>query len=400
VKIAVFHNYYKLRGGEDVMFELECEALEKAGHTVLPYTIENAKELASSSFGNKALVAWRTAHNPVSHRRILEFLKREKPDVGHVHNWFPLFSPSIYKAHAEAGIPVVQTLHNYRLGCAAGNYRRDNQPCNACRPLHSGPAVMHRCYRGSLSGSLAWKRMADRNWKDGTFTDQVDHYIAPSREVARRHEQMGLPADRISVIPNASVGPLDGRNLLSWDKREGVVFLGRLVPEKGAEVLLKAWKQFLSANPAKVPSLKIIGTGPEEARLKREYSHLEGVHFAGQVDRQEVDRQLSSARLLVFPSRWAEPFGLGVIEAMAAGCPVVATKLGGPAELVSHGEDGILVPPDDIGMLADSIHSLTKDPDMFARMGAAARTKFEHHFTAKVHARNLIELFTSLRRST
>jgi len=252
------------------MFETECEALQELGHEVVPYKVHNLDELENASMIKKAGVGWKTAYSESSRDKILDFLKREKPDIGHVHNWFPLFSPSIYEAHAMAAVPVVQTLHNYRLGCASGTYRRNGKPCTACIPLKTGPAVMHRCYRNSLIGSLAWKRMVDRNWMDGTFSEGVCHYICPSREVLSAHETMGLPASKMSIIPNACLDPLVGYQPSPVADSEGAVFLGRFVPEKGAEILLKAWRMLLDEMPGYTGKLTLVGTGPEEEKLKKE----------------------------------------------------------------------------------------------------------------------------------
>lgn len=393
MKIALFHNYYLQPGGEDVLFEMERVALADAGHEVVSFTLHNRDELAGASLVRKAGVAWKSAYNETNKQRILEFLKAERPDVGHVHNWFPLFSPAIYEAHAELGIPVVQTLHNYRLGCANGTFRRAGSTCHDCTPLKAGAAVRNRCYQGSRLGSLAWKRMVDRNWGNGTFVDAVDAYICPSREVARQHQRVGLPADKLQVVPNACEDSFAyGRSLTAPVPRR-FLFLGRLVAEKGPAVLLEAWECLVASSELFNAELEILGSGPEEAALKARFGYLPGVKFRGQVSREVVYEALEQTGTLVFPSIWAEPFGLGVIEAMAAGRAVIASNLGGPSELVVDGEDGFLVPPSDPEALAATMRKMIEEPALGEQMGAAARLSYLRRFTPEAHVDDLMKIY-------
>ena len=159
MKIALFHNYYKQPGGEDTMFELEIAALREHGHTVIPYTVHNSHTLTKNSLSQKIRTALNAPHSYSSEIAIAKFLAQHRPDISHVHNWFPNLSPSIFTAHHDAGIPIVQTLHNYRLACAGGNYQRNGESCQACRPGYNLPAIRHRCYKNSTAGSIAWKRI-------------------------------------------------------------------------------------------------------------------------------------------------------------------------------------------------------------------------------------------------
>lgn len=396
MKIALFHNYYRQPGGEDVLFEMELKALAEGGHEVVSFSLHSGEEIDGGSLVRKAGVAWNAAFNNSSKARLAAFLADERPDVGHVHNWFPLFSPSIYAAHAEAGIPVVQTLHNYRLGCAVGTFRREGANCHACSPLQSAAAVRHRCYQGSLIGSLAWKRMVDRNWRDGTFKEAVDAYICPSEEVARQHTRMGLPPEKLRIVSNACEDSVGIHNPATPPNLGRFLFLGRLVAEKGVAVLLQAWERLVAASCAPAPELEILGSGPDAAALKARFGHLPGVHFGGQVSRAAVAEALARTGTLVFPSTWAEPFGLGVIEAMAAGRPVIASNLGGPSELVTDGVDGCLVPADDPAALCEAMRGCMADPAKLQTMGAAARASYRRRFTPQVHAERLLEIYRSV----
>ncbi|MEX0326950.1 MAG: glycosyltransferase family 4 protein [Puniceicoccaceae bacterium] len=392
MKIALFHNYYKLRGGEDVMFELECSALREAGHEVVTFILRNEEEIRSGSPLATASVAVRLADNHHSYKRVREFIARERPDISHVHNWFPLFSPSIYRAHADAKVPVVQTLHNYRLGCAAGTFFRKGNVCDSCMPLKTNSAVAYKCYRGSLIGSLAWKRMADQNWSDGTFRNKVDQYICPTEMVRQRHIEMGLRPETIATLPNACADPLDVLESRPFETRKAITYVGRLVREKGVGVLLEAWRA-LELEGVDLPELRIIGSGPDGDRLQSAYGDMASVSFLGQLPREEVMGNMLDSRLLVFPSLSPEIFGLGIIEAMAAGCPVLASKLGGPAELFEDGVEGVYVEAGDATGLGEKLAGLLGNPEELAVMGTAARALYEKKYSTRQHAKSLVDLF-------
>ena len=278
MKIALFHNSYQIRGGEDSMFELEQDILRELGHDVVVYHVSNTTALGDNTLRSKISTALKAAHNQSSEQAVHSFLKKERPDISHVHNWFPLLSPSIYSAHKALHVPVVQTLHNYRLGCAAATYRRKGLDCTLCSPGSNLSALKHRCYNKSLAGTFTWKQVVDHNWKNGQFTEGVDHYICPSQEVYDRHLQMGLPAERMTIIPNACPDPLAAPQHKKSSQKMFVSFVGRLVPEKGTHVLLEAWRQLSRPTRAK-SQLNIIGDGPELATLKQLAGSEPSIHF-------------------------------------------------------------------------------------------------------------------------
>ncbi len=396
MRIAIFHNYYKLPGGEDGVFELQCKTLRELGHQVFPYTVHN-KEVFSNNSKFKALkVAWDSPHNRSSYKSVLAFLKRVKADIGHVHNWFPVISPAVYAAHKHLGIPVVQTLHNYRLSCAAGTHRLNGRACDLCEKGSRWNAVNNRCYKGSLLGSLVWKRLVDCGWRNGVFTKGVDHYVCPSEEVAKRHIAIGIPANKVSVVANACVDPLNGLANLSIKAGAGAMFLGRLVPEKGADIAIEGWKLLSVNTPSQNHPLKVVGDGPERDRLQASAAAYGNISFTGQLSHELAQKEISKSSVLVFPSRWKEPFGLGVIEAMAAGRPVIASAIGAPADLVDHNVTGLLVQPDNPVALAEAAESLLRDPERMAKMGRAAREKYIKDFRPISHVHKLLSIYECL----
>ena len=395
MKIALFHNYYKQPGGEDTVFELEIDALRAHGHTVIPYIVHNSQAFARNSLSQKIRGALDAPHSQSSQAAIGAFLAQHRPDISHVHNWFPILSPSIYTAHNHAGIPVVQTLHNYRLSCAAATHYRNDECCHACRPGNNLPALRHRCYNNSAAGSFVWKRIMDRGWKQGTFANQVSHYISPSDGVRLKHIDMGVPADKITHIPNACPDPQDipelDKQLLN-PHQQNICFVGRLVPEKGAHILIRAWQQMRSTLRSN-RRLTIIGSGPQEAILHELARGDDSIHFTGQLSVHETVATLKQADLLVHPSLWEEPFGLSVIEAMGAGIPVISTNLGGPAEIIADGIDGYLVPPGDIPALSHTLSHCLNAPEELKAKGRAARLKYLRQYTPHRHAQQLTQCF-------
>ena len=388
MKIALIHNAYTIRGGEERTVAFERALLERAGHDVCIYEVHNT-DLHGSPV-RAARTALSAPWSRRSYRAVRAFLERERPDIGHVHNWFPSISPSVYAAHHDAGIPVVQTLHNYRLGCARGTYLRNGQHCDLCVTESRMHAVRNRCYRDSAVQSGVWCRVMGRAWGNGTFQRGVDAYIAPSQVVAEQHLAMGLPADRMHVIPHACEDPGDLAN--DRGARDGALYVGRLVPEKGVETAIAAWRDI------QMP-LRIIGTGPSESELRRAAAGQSHIEFLGERSHAEVLEAMKRARLLVFPSRWDEPFGLTIIEAMACGTPILASHTGAVPELLTGSGGGWCVPPGNVDALHRMAGALSLSPTVLGEAGQRARVHWEQRFAPDRHRERLLRVFEDVRRA-
>ncbi len=408
--ILVAHNRYRNRGGEDSVFESECRMLEEAGHKVVRYEKANADIHDGGGLAAKISLAVRTVWNQRTFREVRELIRREKPDVVHCHNTFPLISPSIYYAAAREGVPVVQTLHNYRLTCLNGYLYRGGRICESCLGRSPLRGVCRRCYRGSFLQSATTSAMLLVHRALGTWRRKVTRYIALTEFAREKFIQAGLPADKIVVKPNAFLPVRPAETGLksqvaclmspyaglapqildrSFDKRratsEGapavsVVYLGRLSPEKGVDVLLRAWA--LLSNGASLDSctLSVIGSGPEEDALRTLASSLgiaSSVRFLGSLSREKALFELASSDLLVFPSLWYETFGLTILEAASQGVPALVTNIGSQSLLVNDNVTGRFFPAGDPAALAAAIRSLLADSAALRRMGEAARAAFE-----------------------
>ncbi|MFL5496385.1 MAG: glycosyltransferase family 4 protein, partial [Gemmatimonadales bacterium] len=324
--------------------------------------------------------------NRAAYRDLRRLLLSERPDLVHVHNTLPLISPAAYYAARAARVPVVQTLHNYRLLCPSGILFRDGQVCEAC--MHRAvplPSVRYACYRGSRSASAAVATMLVVHRALGTWDRAVDLFLALTEFARGKFIDDGVPAEKILVKPNFTPDP--GMQGTGGDY---ALFVGRLSPEKGVGTLLRAWRQVGSRL-----RLRIIGDGPEAALVGAAAQAGSGVEFLGRRDPAEVVKAMAGARLLVFPSEWYETFGLTIIEAFAVGIPVVASDLGAMSSLVQHRRTGLHFRPGDSDDLVRQIDWALAHPDEMRAMGRAARQEYEAHYTPE---RNY-ELLTQAYRS-
>ncbi len=372
MKILLVHNHYRQPGGEDVVFTEEAALLCQQGHEVKKYTESNQRTGEMSRVSLAAQTIW----SPASRRKLLHQLHAARPDVVHVHNTFPLISPSIYYACREARVPVVQTLHNYRLLCPAANFHRNGRICEDC--LGKTPpwlGVWRACYHDSRAQTAVLATMLTLHHLLKTWLEQIDIYIAPSEFIREKFIEAGLPKDKIMVKPNfvySDPGMCEGDG-------DCALFVGRLQPGKGIRNLLQAWQ-----NLRTVP-LKIVGSGPLDGEVRSfiEDRQLDHISVLGQRDHAEIFSLMKKARLFLFPSEWYESFGSVVIEAFACGVPVIASRLGSMIEVVEDGRTGLHFTPGDPNDLAEKVEWAWTHPQRLQEMGRAARAEFEEKYTAK-----------------
>lgn len=375
LRVLVAHNAYQLRGGEDSVVDAEVDLLKQHGHEVALLTRHNDDVAGASKLGVAAQALW-------SHRTTQELsalIERFRPDVLHVHNTWPLISPSIYWAAGKARLPVVQTLHNFRLMCPQATFLRDGAVCEDCLGKLPLPALKHRCYRESAvqTGALVGMLAVHRGLR--TFDRKVSRYIALNQFCRSKFIAGGFPADRVDVKPNFVpwVSPPDVHG------RRGGLSVGRLSVEKGVEVLLSA----VSAYPAH--QLTIIGGGPFEAQVQA----VAGQAFVGFLPLSEVMQRLAQASYLVLPSVCYEGFPRTLVEAFASGVPVIASRLGSMAELISDGRTGLLFNPGDAADFVAKLKWADAHPQEMARMGSAARAEYESRYSPDQNYRELISIY-------
>ncbi|MGW5203824.1 glycosyltransferase [Streptomyces griseoincarnatus] len=383
--VMVVHNRYASAqpSGENKVVDQEVALLREAGHRVGMFE-RRSDDIAARSLPAKAAIPLLVPWNPAVRARLAERLRAERPDVVHLHNVFPLLSPAVIAACADAGVPAVATLHNYTQVCPPGTLHRDGSPCTACVGRAPLPAVRHGCYRGSrlatvpLAVSLSVNR---RRWWSG-----VERFFCISAAQREVLVGAGMPAGRLVVkhnfVPETPVrrtGP--GEHLL---------YLGRLAEVKGVRLLMAAWDELAAAGGVGVP-LVIAGTGPLEAEVAAWAADRDDVRCVGLYDRTRCREAVAGAVAVVAPSTWKEAFGLVVVEAMAAGVPAVAAGHGAFTELVEDGVTGLLHRPDDAASLAAALRGVTADGDGNREMGRAARLRYERGFSPEVGLARLEE---------
>ncbi len=374
LRILVAHSAYQYRGGEDSVVESEIDLLRSHGHEVETY-FRNNDDVKSMSL---ASVAVQTLWSSKAANDLTELINSFHPDVIHVHNTLPLISPSIYWAAGRAGVPVVQTLHNFRLMCLGALYLREGKICEDCVGHLPWSGIVHKCYRGSVTASAVLAGMLTFHRILGTYRNKISRYIALNDFCRNKFIDGGLPPELIAVKPNFvdTLAPLDM-------PRNGILFVGRLSVEKGIESLSNAAKLL----PDMI--LRVAGDGPQTCLL----DEVTGVVMLGPISTDRVRAEMNSAIALVLPSICYENFPRTIVEAYAAKLPVIASRTGSLTELVLEGETGLLFEPGNAQDMAEKLAWALSHPEKMAVMGINARSKYEAEFTADKNYAALINIY-------
>lgn len=380
-RVLIAHNSYQQRGGEDAVVEAEAELLRSRGHAVRLLVAHNDAIVGMP----RSRLAARTFWSSQTVRDFRQALVEFRPDILHVHNTFPLISPSIYWAAARAGVPVVQTLHNFRLLCPQAMLLREGHICEDCVGRLPWRGVVRRCYRGSAAQSGVLAGMISLHLALGTWGSKVDRYIALNEFCRRKFIEGGLPAQRIVVKPNFVDFPAPEAGA-----REGMLFVGRLAEEKGLSTLCAA------ARLAPDVAVRVAGTGPQAGLLQG----IPSVAHLGALSAAEVREAMCRAQALVMPSLWYENFPRTLVEAFACALPVIASRIGALAELVEDGVTGLLFEPGDAADLAAKMKWAAAHPDALMRMGQEARRRYLREFSPEVNYRRLTEIYAEVLAAT
>jgi len=378
----VAHNRYRSAqpSGENRMVDAEIEQLTEAGVEVVPF-LRDSDDIPSLPVTSRALLPVSPLWNPGAARALAGLIRAHRPDLLHLHNPYPLLSPWLIRTAHRYRLPVVHTVHNYRQVCAAGIYFRDGGICHDCRGRRVGvPAVVHRCYRGSAAQSavMAVTLAAHRpTWRS------VDRFLALTTAVAAHLESYGVPRERIVVKPNAIAdpGPPDPPG-------EGFLFLGRLAPEKGLRLLLEAWSRVPDGS---LGTLRIGGDGEQRELAERAARQRSDVHYLGSLDPAGVAAAIRDSAVVVAVPLWHDVLPTVVIEALAAGRPVLGTALGGIPYLV--GDAGWVVEPT-VPALAGALPVASTGA---RERAGAARARYRETFHPDVVTRQLLAVYRSLR---
>ncbi len=385
MKVLLCHNHYQQRGGEDQCFDAESHLLQAHGHEVLRFTVHND----AITDMNRWSLTRKTIWNRATYSDLRALIRQRRPDVFHCTNIFPLISPSAYYAARDEGVPVVQSVHNYRLFCCNALLMRDGRVCEDCLAKRvAWPGILHGCYHHGRAASAAVVAMQSVHRAMHTWTRLVDRYVALSHFSRNKLIDGGLPREKIVVKPNfvhPDPGPGQGNG-------QYAIFVGRLAPEKGIDTLLQAWHLLQQPIP-----LKIVGAGPLQQQVAKASRRNSSIHWMGQLPVDQVLALIGDAACLVMPSICYEHFPRTIAEAFAKGTPVIASRLGAMTELIDDGRTGLLVKPADAADLASKLTHFFAGSSTFPAMRKAARRQYERNYTADVNLRMLLAIYGQAR---
>lgn len=375
-RILQIFSRYRNYGGEEGSVYRIGDLLQK-GYDI-GYFIFTGMELRSESLIDRGIGVAKAIHNWSVVEDLEKYQKLGNYEYWLIHNVFPAMSPSVYPLAAKLGVKVIQYLHNYRMGCVNGFFLNHGSPCQRCSTGNFWPAFQTACWHGSRiqSGAMGAIMAYARN---RGLLESPEHYVALSEAQKKEHILMGIPAEKITVIPHF-LHPASEPS--PYPERGDVLFLGRLSPEKGVDRLLRAWKHVEHRGR----NLLIGGDGPDRGRLEKLSLELglRNVRFTGFLDKAQQLELWAGAACSVVPSVWKEPFGMVVLEAWSEARPVIGHRIGGIPEIIREGEDGLIVPPDHPGAMADAILEILDQPEQARMMGLSGWKRLHQDFSPEV----------------
>ncbi|GAA4914364.1 glycosyltransferase involved in cell wall biosynthesis [Stackebrandtia albiflava] len=384
MKVVVAHNRYSSAqpSGENAVVDTDIAQLRAAGVEVVPF-LRSSDEIADLSAVGKLTLAASPVYAAGAQRDLAALLERERPDVLHLHNPYPLLSPAVVRTAQRHGVPVVQTVHNFRHVCVNGLFFRDGGPCHDCMgravPL---PGVRHACYRGSRAQStvMATALVTHRStWR------RVDRFIALTEAIAQFLRDYGIDPDAIAVKPNSIPDP--GGHDTPGD---GFLYIGRLSAEKGVDLLLSAWRRHPEG---RLGTLRIVGDGELRDHVTAAATERGDVEYVGPVPHEEVAGHIRRASVVVNASVCEDVLPTVVIEALANARPVLTTDLGGPPHMIA---DAGVVTAAEPAAFADGMARIAAASD---GLRVAARDRYLAHFSPEVVVARQLEIYRRVRES-
>lgn len=384
MKILFVHNFYQQPGGEDQVFAQEADLLRSHGHEVVVYQASNDQVNGTHGLVLLSNTVW----NKTAYQELLLLMQSEQPDIVHVHNTFPVISPAVYYAANRVGIPVVKTLHNYRLLCPTATLFRDGHVCEECVGKKVPWAgVVHGCYRGSrLATAASAAMLATHNYRQ-TWSKTISAYIALTDFARGKFIQGGLPPEKIAVKPNylqMDPGLGDGNGNYA-------LFVGRLTEEKGISTLLDAWQTLGNELP-----LQIAGDGPLAPQVEQAVKTTSQLTWLKWLPRPEIIERMKHASVLILPSTWYEGFPMILAEAFAVGLPVISSNLGSMSTIVEPQRTGLHFEAGNASDLVDKVRWFQTHAAQVATMRATARKEYETKYTAEVNYQQLMQIYQSV----
>ncbi len=388
MKILYVYDLYRENFGENLWVQSEPDLFANRGHEVVVYRRDN-REIQTFPFWKKVSLLWQTSWSRESYEAVRSLVRIERPELVHVYNTLPLVTPAVYYACREEGVPVVQTLYNYRLLCPAATFLRDGKICEQCVEHSLWRSVGYGCYRNSRlqTAAVAWMLASHR--RSGTWRELVDLYIVPTRFMRDKLIASGLPAERVVIKPNYHE-PDPGIREASDGS---LLYVGKLNREKGLLTLLAAWRML--SNP---PTLRIIGDGPNRKEVEEAAANqpTNKIDFLGRQPHHKVISYMKKTAAFILPSQWYEAFPHVILEAFACGVPIIGSRIGTLVDVIEDGETGVLFEPGQAADLAAKITWILDNSRRAVQMGKAGRAKFETEYTADRNYDRLLNIYASV----
>ena len=393
MRVLAIHNFHRSgsASGDDQVFKSETRLLEEHGHTVIRYSVSN-DEFDKSGILGKIMATFGMLWSFRNYRAVAALIRQRKPDVVHVHTFFPLLSPSILYAAKHEGVPVVATLHDTRFVCPVATSLRDGRICNKCGDGHYLRMARYGCFKGSKLQSLMVAGIFKYHRVRRTFYKQIDRYICLNDNQIALLKNIGFESGKITkkynFVPDAqaNIGAVKPTGL----PERYVVFYGRIGAEKGIRILQRVWNEIDD-----IP-LVVMGGGPLENEFRAWAEKKSNVYFLGYTPHDECMAIAKAGEFVVFPSIWYEGCSMVEIESESLGLPLVATDLGFSAEAVRNGFNGVKIPLGNINKWGKAVRELWNNPDYCRVMGTNARQDYEMKYTPERNHEQLVEIYRSL----
>lgn len=377
-KILIVHNYYQLPGGEDSVVANEKKLLEDHGHEVILYTRHN-NEFKSMGMMQKLLLPFTTIYNPRTSREIKKIIRERNVEVVHVHNTLSLISPSVYYAARHCDIPVVQTVHNFRLLCPKATFYRDDKICEDCVSNGLRCAIKYGCYRGSKLQTLICVLSTCFHRMTGIY-GKINYIVLTEFNKKKILQLKQIKPEWVYVKPNFV------EDSVEVSERKGFIFAGRLDELKGIRVLVEAWKLM----GAEAPQLTICGTGPLEAWCREETKNL-NIEMKGLVPNAVVKDLIAKSQALILPTLWYEGFPMSIVEAYAVGTPVICSDLGNAGSVVEEGITGWRFQTGSAKGLLEKVYEWTD-------ISSSVRRIYKEKYTAEKNYEMLASIYQDLKK--
>lgn len=384
-KVLIVHNYYQIPGGEDTVVANEKKMLEEHGHKVILYSRNNG-ELKQMSMLQKFVLPITTIFNARTYKEIKRIIETEDIDIVHVHNTLNLVSPAVYYAARAMKVPVVQTVHNFRLLCPGATLYRDGHICEDCVECGLWCAVKRKCYRESRVQTLACVLSTWFHRMTGIY-GKIKYICLTEFNRKKLLNLKQIKPEQVFVKPNF-VESKD--SFVPEEKRENqFIFAGRLDKLKGVDILFEAWKRMGDA----APKLVVCGTGPMEKWCKSfVQQNRVNIEMRGFVSNTEARRLIANSKALVLPTQWYEGFPMSIVEAFSVGTPVVCSNLGNVGSIVEEGVTGCK-------FRSDSVDGLVLAVNRCYGLHESTLREYQKKYTSEINYKTLIDIYAKMERN-